>query len=70
MRLKERMEYYNLEVRRDIPGDGNCQFYSLSDQLTNTINHASFIRRSLVNWLRLNSDTILVSYLLFIHFTG
>jgi len=58
-RLKERMDHYQLEPRKFIPGDGNCQFSSLSDQLTNDISHAAFIRRSVVNWLTINSDTVL-----------
>jgi len=58
-RLAERMEYYELEPRREIPGDGNCQFSSLSDQLTNSLQHSGFIRKLCVSWLDLNSDTIL-----------
>lgn len=50
---------HNLEVRREIPGDGNCQFYALSDQLTNEIKHAPFIRRTIITWLRVNADTLL-----------
>jgi hypothetical protein len=34
---RERMELYNLKERRTIPGDGNCQMYSLSDQLYGTL---------------------------------
>jgi hypothetical protein len=58
-RLKERMDQYQLESKRFIPGDGNCQFTSLSDQLTNEIAHAPFIRRTVVSWLVLNTNTIL-----------
>jgi len=58
-RLKERMDQYELESKRFIPGDGNCQFTSLSDQLTNEIVHAPFIRRTVVSWLVLNTDTVL-----------
>jgi len=58
-RLKERMALYGLESRRDIPGDGNCQMYSLSDQLTGSIEHAPFIRRALVKWLRDHSHVVL-----------
>jgi len=59
-RLKERLKLYGLEARRDIPGDGNCQMYSLSHQLTDTIKHAKFIRRSVVSWLRKNAELQLV----------
>lgn len=48
-RLNDRLTMYQLKERREIPGeqsplslsyclgDGNCQFYSLSDQLYDTI---------------------------------
>eukprot|EP01130_Rhizamoeba_saxonica_P005217 TRINITY_DN2090_c0_g1_i1.p1 TRINITY_DN2090_c0_g1~~TRINITY_DN2090_c0_g1_i1.p1 ORF type:complete len:504 (-),score=104.50 TRINITY_DN2090_c0_g1_i1:44-1510(-) len=55
-RLKERMKLYGLETRRKIPGDGNCQMYSLSDQLCGSLKHATFIRRSIIQWLRANAD--------------
>lgn len=59
-RLADRLKQYGLEARRDIPGDGNCQMYSLSHQLTDDIKHAKFIRRSVVSWLRRNADLQLV----------
>jgi len=55
-RLHTRMELYGVEPRREIPGDGNCQFYSLSDQLTGTLHYASFIRYCIVVWLKAHAD--------------
>jgi len=55
------MFLYGVEARRSIPGDGNCQMYSLSDQLTGNINHATFIRRTLVRWLRGHANTVLLN---------
>jgi len=67
-RLKSRLRLYGLEARRDIPGDGNCQMYSLSHQLTDTIKHAKFIRRTVVAWLRRNGDLLLPNGALLRHF--
>eukprot|EP01125_Pyxidicula_operculata_P022670 TRINITY_DN9490_c0_g1_i1.p1 TRINITY_DN9490_c0_g1~~TRINITY_DN9490_c0_g1_i1.p1 ORF type:complete len:495 (+),score=71.41 TRINITY_DN9490_c0_g1_i1:136-1620(+) len=58
-RLKERMNLYGMEEKREIMGDGNCQMYSLSDQLTGNTSHHKFIRRELVAWLRDNKDLVL-----------
>jgi len=58
-RLKTRMENYQLETKRIIPGDGNCQFSSISDQITDSIKHAPFIRRLIVHWLTVHADTVL-----------
>jgi len=54
-RLKQRMQLYGVHARREIPGDGNCQMHSLSDQLCGNLNHAKHIRRRLVSWLRSHS---------------
>jgi hypothetical protein len=43
-----------------IPGDGNCQFASLSDQLFGTVHYADAIRANVVGWLRRNGDLELV----------
>jgi hypothetical protein len=58
-RLRERMKLYNLIERRSIPGDGNCQMYSLSDQLWGTLEYAGLVRSVVVQWLRKNGDLIL-----------
>ncbi|EGC30747.1 hypothetical protein DICPUDRAFT_11435, partial [Dictyostelium purpureum] len=36
-----------------IPGDGNCQMHSLSDQLYGNLDHSYEIRFIIVQWLRL-----------------
>jgi len=56
-RLNERLKLYGVKALREIPGDGNCQMYSLSDQLSGNLKHSKFIRRTLINWLRRNSET-------------
>jgi hypothetical protein len=50
---------------RPIPGDGNCQFASLSDQLFGTLFYADAIRANIVGWLRRNGDLELVRFLAF-----
>jgi len=55
-RLNSRMTLYGVKAHREIPGDGNCQMYSLSDQLCGNLNHAKYIRRALVSWLKTNSE--------------
>ena len=54
-RLEHRLQQNGLRVR-DVPGDGNCQFYSISDQLYGDISHADEIRQNAVGWLRMNPD--------------
>ena len=55
-RLKRRIALFGLEEHKQVPGDGNCQFYSLSDQLYNDFMHAHIIRAYAVNWLRNHGD--------------
>lgn len=55
-RLNRRIELFGLVQHRQVPGDGNCQFYSLSDQLYNDFLHAGQIRANCVDWLRHNAD--------------
>lgn len=50
-RLKRRITLYGLREEKEVPGDGNCQFYSLSDQLYNDFKHAAQIRNNCVQWL-------------------
>jgi hypothetical protein len=39
-----------------VKGDGNCQFYALSDQLYGTQDKASSMRKAVVSWLRPRGD--------------
>ncbi|EGC29728.1 hypothetical protein DICPUDRAFT_84282 [Dictyostelium purpureum] len=55
-RLYDRLDLYNLENSRDIPGDGNCQMHALSDQVFGDLNHGPEIRRAIVAWLRDNKN--------------
>ncbi|EGC40280.1 hypothetical protein DICPUDRAFT_74144 [Dictyostelium purpureum] len=54
IRLNERIQLYGLMIRREIPGDGNCQMHSLSDQIYGDLDHSTLIRTVIVNWLRIN----------------
>uniref|UniRef100_A0A6B2L4L7 OTU domain-containing protein n=1 Tax=Arcella intermedia TaxID=1963864 RepID=A0A6B2L4L7_9EUKA len=58
-RLKKRLTLYGVAPKREIPGDGNCQMHSLSDQLCGNLNHSKFIRKTLLNWLRTHADVAL-----------
>eukprot|EP01126_Amoeba_proteus_P042458 TRINITY_DN4615_c0_g1_i4.p1 TRINITY_DN4615_c0_g1~~TRINITY_DN4615_c0_g1_i4.p1 ORF type:complete len:303 (-),score=66.02 TRINITY_DN4615_c0_g1_i4:48-956(-) len=55
-RLNERLSNAGMKEKCPIPGDGNCQFYSLSDQLYDTIDRSAEIRHRVVEWLRVNKD--------------
>ncbi|KAH3757624.1 OTU domain containing protein [Pelomyxa schiedti] len=55
-RLKERMMLFGVREKRVIPGDGNCQFYALCDQLYDDINRAAELREETVNWLLQHRD--------------
>jgi len=55
-RLQERLELYQLKPRRDIPGDGNCQMYAVSDQMYDRIDKSVEIRKNTVVWLRNHRD--------------
>ncbi|KAL5569369.1 hypothetical protein UlMin_025944 [Ulmus minor] len=54
-RLLERLQLYDL-VERKVPGDGNCQFRSLSDQLYRSADHHGFVREQIVQQLRSNPE--------------
>ena len=54
-RLEDRLQKNGFRVK-DVPGDGNCQFYSISDQMYGDISHAEEIRKDAADWLRRNSD--------------
>jgi len=55
-RLQERLELYQLKPKRDIPGDGNCQMYAVSDQMYDRIDKSVEIRKNVVVWLRNHKD--------------
>jgi len=55
-RLNHRLQLCGYKEKRVIPGDGNCQFSSVSDQLFDTIDKASFVRKAAVEWLKKNKD--------------
>lgn len=55
-RLKRRIALFGLVEHKKVPGDGNCQFYSLSDQLYGDFDHAAQIRAYAVAWLRDNAE--------------
>lgn len=52
MRLQKRLIEYSMKDKSFIPSDGNCQFYSLSDQIFNTIDHHRLVRQTIVKWLK------------------
>jgi len=53
-RLVERLQLYGLRERRKIPGDGNCQFAAIGDQLFNNPRLHLDIRKIVAEWLREN----------------
>lgn len=55
-RLKQRLELFQMKETREIPGDGNCQMYSISDQLWKSLDRHRFVRLDIVGWLRRNAD--------------
>eukprot|EP01113_Clastostelium_recurvatum_P045985 TRINITY_DN798_c0_g1_i3.p1 TRINITY_DN798_c0_g1~~TRINITY_DN798_c0_g1_i3.p1 ORF type:complete len:555 (-),score=150.10 TRINITY_DN798_c0_g1_i3:132-1796(-) len=67
-RLQERIQLYGLVPSRDIPGDGNCQMYAISDQLFGTIDRGAEIRAAAVAWLRKNRECKLDNGALLHHF--
>ncbi|EGC37411.1 hypothetical protein DICPUDRAFT_76981 [Dictyostelium purpureum] len=58
-RLNERLKLYQLKNNKVIPGDGNCQMHSLSDQIYGNLNHSTEIRNAIVQWLRKNKNFLL-----------
>jgi len=55
-RLNERLRLCKLKEKRFIPGDGNCQFASISDQLYDDLDHAASVRSEAINWLLKNRN--------------
>eukprot|EP00658_Telonema_sp_P-2_P067749 TRINITY_DN56687_c0_g1_i1.p3 TRINITY_DN56687_c0_g1~~TRINITY_DN56687_c0_g1_i1.p3 ORF type:complete len:171 (-),score=49.99 TRINITY_DN56687_c0_g1_i1:89-601(-) len=60
--MKERLVLFGLQ-EKDVPGDGNCQFYAIADQLRQKqladLNHEG-VRAAVVEWLRTVGPEILV----------
>lgn len=54
-RVENRLEKIGLRTK-DVPGDGNCQFYSISDQLFGEISYANDIRKKAAEWLQENPN--------------
>ncbi|KAI9086206.1 hypothetical protein K1719_031660 [Acacia pycnantha] len=50
-RLLDRLQIYDFAERK-VPGDGNCQFHALSDQLYDTPEFHKLVRRQAVNQLK------------------
>jgi hypothetical protein len=55
-RLNQRLELFQMRETREIPGDGNCQMYSMSDQLWKSLDHHRVVRMDIVSWLRKNCE--------------
>jgi hypothetical protein len=56
VRLNQRLKLAGLAEKREIPGDGNCQMYSVSDQLFDNINYGKYVREKAIDWLRKNKS--------------
>lgn len=54
-RLETRLQKNGFRIK-DVRGDGNCQFYSISDQMYGDTTHADEIRSAAADWLRKNPD--------------
>lgn len=55
-RLMTRLEAAGLKQKSVIPGDGNCQFHSISDQLFDSLEQSPWVRAQIVEWLRKHGD--------------
>lgn len=55
-RLMARLEAAGMKQKSVIPGDGNCQFHSISDQLFDTLEQSAWVRAKIVEWLRSHGD--------------
>jgi len=54
--LEERLKAVGMKMKREILGDGNCQFAAISDQLTDSLNFTDNYREVAVDWLRKNRE--------------
>jgi len=55
-RLMMRLEAAGMKQKSVIPGDGNCQFHSISDQLFDGLEQSAWVRQEIVSWLRTHGD--------------
>src|SRR5690349_1373826 len=55
-RLQLRLQQVKMKEKREIPGDGNCQFASLSDQIFDDLEHTQELRAKAVEWMRKHKD--------------
>eukprot|EP01130_Rhizamoeba_saxonica_P000304 TRINITY_DN10282_c0_g1_i1.p1 TRINITY_DN10282_c0_g1~~TRINITY_DN10282_c0_g1_i1.p1 ORF type:complete len:168 (+),score=16.23 TRINITY_DN10282_c0_g1_i1:18-521(+) len=52
--LDTRLDLYSLQIKTQIPGDGNCQFASIADQIYNTHHKHNKVRKQVIKWLKRN----------------
>lgn len=55
-RLMFRLEAAGMKQKSVIPGDGNCQFHSISDQLFDSLEQSAWVRDQIVSWLKTHGD--------------
>lgn len=55
-RLMMRLEAAGMKQKSVIPGDGNCQFHSISDQLFDGLEQSAWVRQQIVQWLKTHGD--------------
>lgn len=55
-RLMVRLEAAGMKQKSVIPGDGNCQFHSISDQLFDSLEQSPWVRAQIIQWLRTHGD--------------
>lgn len=55
-RLMLRLEAAGMKQKSVIPGDGNCQFHSISDQLFDSLEQSPWVRAQIITWLRNHGD--------------
>jgi hypothetical protein len=58
-RLMTRLEAAGMKQKSVIPGDGNCQFHSISDQLFDSLEQSAWVRAQIVAWLKSHGEWIL-----------
>jgi hypothetical protein len=58
-RLMLRLEAAGMKQKSVIPGDGNCQFHSISDQLFDNLEQSAWVRAQIVAWLKSHGEWIL-----------
>lgn len=58
-RLMLRLEAAGMKQKSVIPGDGNCQFHSISDQLFDSLEQSAWVRAQIVAWLKSHGEWVL-----------